>query len=228
MINVLMICNDERLTAWLRNTLEHGGYLCEVSQTGYAAFQRLGSEHFDLILWNLQGEERQNMVLLRSVMGAGIPVILAGELVGVDERVQALEMGAEDYVSLPIYPQELLARMQVALRRYRRPVDPTLSVGDVAVIEASGTVLKSGRVVRLTPKELALLLFLLRNKNTVFSREQLLTLVWTNDEQEADHAIQNGTRTVDIHIQRLRAKLGPGFSLYTVHRCGYCLEDPQP
>ncbi len=176
------------------------------------------------MVWNHMNTDWDHE-LLRKVVATRLPVILTGEPIDVDEQLNMLLMGVDDYVTMPVHTMELLARVEVTLKRHQGAANATLSVEDVTVEQSDRIVIKKGRVVRLTPREYALLTFLMRNRNVIFSRERLLMEVWKADEEGASEALVKGTRTVDAHILRIRKKLGLHNALQTVYNAGYRLVD---
>lgn len=133
------------------------------------------------------------------------------------DRVKGLKLGAEDYIVKPFDVSELLARVEVVLRRYHKSTD-TLKVLDLTIDTSSRNVYKQGRKIELTYKEFELLLLLVKNRNIALYRETIYEKIWNNPFCE-------DTRTVDLHIQRLRKKLGMDKYIQTVFKIGYRFVD---
>jgi DNA-binding response OmpR family regulator len=155
---------------------------------------------------------------------AGIPIIMLTARAEESERIVGLEIGADDYVAKPFSPNELVARVRALLRRSQRrdrTAGRRLSLGAIIVDPEQHTVLLEGRDVALTAKEFLLLTYLLEHRGRVLSRDILLEQVW-------GYRYTGGTRTVDVHVRRLREKLPPlAEALVTVKQFGYKLVDPQ-
>jgi len=155
---------------------------------------------------------------------AAIPIIMLTARVEEADRIAGLEMGADDYISKPFSPSELLARIKALMRRSQRrdAKEPTLRLGPIVMDLASHTVSSHGREVKLTAKEFMLLQYLLEHRGRVLSRDLLLSDVW-------GYRYTGGTRTVDVHVRRLREKLPVLIdSLVTIKQFGYKLADDTP
>ena len=134
------------------------------------------------------------------------------------EKIQALDLGADDYLSKPFSMMEMVARVKAVLRRYKKEETKLISAGNLSIDENSHVVKENGRVVELTFKEYELLSLLMKHQGRVYSREQILDLIWGHD-------YDGENRTVDVHIRTLRSKLGDSANLIkTVRGVGYKLE----
>ena len=154
--------------------------------------------------------------VMERVAELDVPVIFLSAMQQVADKVKGLHLGAEDYIAKPFEALELLARVEVALRRRGRGAQ-VLQYGDIRQDLAAHTVTRGGRPVTLSPKEFELLRVFLQNQDLALSREKLLAMVW-------GYEFEGETRTVDIHVQRLRHKLGLAGRLVTLPRIGYRLE----
>jgi DNA-binding response OmpR family regulator len=169
----------------------------------------------------LPGEIDGLEVCRRVRAGSGMPVVLLTARGDETDRVVGLELGADDYVTKPFSPRELVARIKAILRRTDGHAPSTggaatIVVGDVEVDLARHEARLGGRAVTLTPREFALLAALAENRGIVLSRRQLLDLAWGHDWYGDE-------RTVDVHVRQLRRKLGDGLPLATLRRAGYRL-----
>lgn len=158
----------------------------------------------------LPGED--GFSLGRSLMDMGVPVLFVTAKTAVPDRVKGLSMGAQDYILKPFEPAELLARVENILRRTMRE-EQTLTCGALFMDFSARQVTKNGREVPLTALEFDLLAMLAHRRNVAMSREELLAGVWGYD-------YAGETRTVDVHVQRLRSKIGAGY-IETVYKFGY-------
>ncbi|MCO1660138.1 response regulator transcription factor [Pseudonocardia humida] len=215
---VLVVEDDPAIADLVGRYLRRDGFGVHVERDGpggLAAAGRLGpvAVVLDVGLPGLDGVE-----VCRRLRAAGdhVPVLFVTARDDEVDRVLGLELGADDYVTKPFSPRELVARVRAVLRRGApRPApDVELAVGPVVLRAGSRRVLVDGREVALTATEFDLLAHLLAAPDRVFTREQLLGAVW-------GYASSAGTRTVDVHVAQLRAKLGPGAPIRTVRGVGY-------
>lgn len=146
-----------------------------------------------------------------------IPVIFITAKAALKDRVKGLESGAEDYIVKPFEIVELLARVKVVLRRYHKLEEGQLTLLDIHIDIENRKVWKEGAELELTPKEFDLLLLFARNPNITLFRDKIYETVW-------ETTFTGDTRTLDLHVQRLRRKLGLDTCLKTIYRCGYRLE----
>jgi len=205
--------------------LERDGFRCRTAATGPDALREVKAAAPDLVILDLMLPELDGLEVCRQLRSdrrtAAVPIIMLTAKSDEVDRVVGLEVGADDYVGKPFSPKELVARVRAVLRR-SRPTDETrvLSVGPVVLDPSRHGVTLHGRPVELTPKEFDLLQALLEAAGRVLSREYLLNHVWgyaRADEIES--------RTVDVHVRRLRAKLGEaGSRIATVKSVGYRFE----
>lgn len=207
----------------LRTVLVGDGHTCLLSQDPKLTSQALIYNKFTLLL--LEYDERSSSDQLREASDLGLAVITMINASDVNAFMRAMSMMSVDYIVRPFTDEELLARVHTALTRWTAKAGELLSVADVQVMTSTCSVYKQGVRVQLTPREYALLLFLLKNKGKVFTREQLLENIWCDDN---GLALEDNTRTVDIHIQRLRRKLGLEHTILTIQKIGYCIESTQP
>jgi phosphate regulon transcriptional regulator PhoB len=206
--------------------LSQEGFRCRTAASGPAALREAKAPPPDLIVLDLMLPELDGLEVCRRLRRdpatAGVPIIMLTAKVDEVDRVVGLEMGADDYVVKPFSPKELVARVRAVLRRTRPPAGgEPLKAGALSLDPARHVVEVAGAPVELTPKEFDLLHTLLEAAGRVLSREHLLNRVWgyaRADEIES--------RTVDVHVRRLRAKLGAeGRRIGTVKGVGYRLED---
>ena len=216
-MNRILIVEDEKpILNLIRMNLMDAGYDCLCAENGLEAANILEKERFDLILLDIMLPEIDGYELLEYIRPMEIPVIFITAKSDVMDRVRGLRLGAEDYITKPFEIIELLARVETVLRRYKK-TERMLSVYDVTVDTGSRIVRKNGKIVRLTAKEYELILLFLRNKNIALFRERIYESVW-GEQYMGD------SRTVDLHVQRMRKKTGLESYIVPVYKIGYRLE----
>lgn len=218
MADILIVEDDRRINELIRRTLNMTGHMGVPAFSGLEALSVLEEKRIDLILLDIGLPDMDGFVLMRQIAREfnGIPVICVTARDEVPDRVKGLKGGAEDYIVKPFAMEELLARVQVVLRRFHKE-QSIFHIRDVEVDLAGADVKKGGEHTNLTKQEYELLKVLLLNKNIALSRERLLELAWGMDYYGDD-------RTVDVHIRRLRQKLGLENEIKTIFRYGYRLE----
>lgn len=214
----MIVEDDRRINELIRRTLTMTGHMGVPAFSGREALSVLEEKRIDLILLDIGLPDMDGFVLMRQIAREfnEIPVICVTARDEVPDRVKGLKGGAEDYIVKPFAMEELLARVQVVLRRFHKE-QSIFRIRDVEVDLAGADVKKEGKHIDLTKQEYELLKVLLLNKNIALSRERLLELAWGMDYYGDD-------RTVDVHIRRLRQKLGLKDEIKTIFRYGYRLE----
>ena len=206
MIKILIVDDEKPICDLIDLNLSAAGYFCKSVQDGMKAIELIEKETFDLILLDI-------MEYIRPLK---IPVIFITAKGDVKDRVKGLRLGAEDYLVKPFDVVELLARVEVVLRRFHKR-GAQLSAGDVVVDMEARMVTKAGVPVVLTNKEYGLLVLFIQNKNIALFKESLYEKVW-GEEYGGD------SRTLELHVQRLRKKMGWENQLVAVYKVGYRLE----
>ena len=217
-MNKILIAEDEAAIAHLvRTVLTDAGYRCVWAPDGNQAADFLERESFDLALLDIMLPGADGYELLDYCKTLEVPVIFLTARGGVEDRVRGLRRGAEDYLPKPFALPELLARVETVLRHCGKG-DQLLRVDpDIVIDPAARTVRKDGQAVALTAKEFDLLVLFAQNKNVALCRDRIFERVW-NEEYMGD------SRTVDLHVQRMRKKLGLENRLTAVYKVGYRLE----
>ena len=216
-MNPILIVDDERPIAELIElTLLQAGYRCEIALDGETAADKIETGRYDLILLDIMLPGVSGYELMEYIRPTGTPVIFLTAKGMLADRVRGLRMGADDYIVKPFEPLELLARVESVLRRAGRGGGLLRAFG-VVVDPAARKVEKDGVPVALTPREFDLLVLLLRNQGIALYRDVMYERVWGGEEE-------TGSRTLDLHIQRLRKKLGLANKNKTVYKIGYLLE----
>ena len=196
--------------------LTAAGYSCVTVQDGLAAIDAVESNEFDLVLLDIMLPGADGYDVMEYIKPCKVPVIFISAKHEVRDRVKGLKLGADDYLVKPFDVTELLARVEAVLRRYNK-ADKKIVVGDVEIDTEARRVARAGNPVPLTSKEFDLLMLFAENRNVALFRENLYERVW-DDEYYAN------SRTLDLHVQRLRKKLGWEKNLVAVYKVGYRLE----
>ena len=216
MYKILAVEDSPAILNLIRMSLEDAGYLCVCAEDGVQAADLLEERQFDLVLLDVMLPGIDGFELMDYIRPLGIPVIFLTAKKDVNDKVKGLRLGAEDYLTKPFEILELLARVETVLRRYGKEAR-LLRFEDVEADTLSRTVRKAGIPVKLTVKEYELLLLFLRNPGIALFRDRIYQLVW-GGEYSGD------SRTVDLHVQRLRKKLQWEGKLFAVYKIGYRLE----
>lgn len=213
-MNQILIIEDEQSIAdMVKMCLTKNGYICEIANNGMTATEKIDEKRYDLILLDIMLPDIDGYDLIDYIKQFEIPVIFVTAKTSVPDRVKGLKLGAEDYVTKPFDLEELLARVETVLRRYNK-TERILEVGKIKIDTLSRTVLLDGVLIPLPAKEYDLLLFLVRNKNIALYREVIFEQVW-------QEPYLGNTRTIDLHIQRLKRKLDLGDAIETIYKVGY-------
>ncbi len=213
---ILIVEDEIAISSLIKMNLEAEGYTCTVANDGGTAADLLEEHTYDLALLDIMLPEIDGYELLEYIKPLNIPVIFLTAKASLDDRVKGLNLGAEDYIIKPFEISELLARVNVVLRRFHKN-EEILAFSDLIIELDKQNVTRNGELIDLTPKEFELLVYLVRNKDLVLHRDTIYENVW---ETEYD----GNTRTLELHIQRLRKKAGLSKHLKTLYRSGYRLD----
>ena len=216
MIRILIVEDEAPISNLMNLSLKKAGYFCDCAYDGEEAAEKIGNGKYDLILLDVMLPKIDGFELMDYIRPLEIPVIFITAKNSVSDRVKGLRMGAEDYIVKPFEVIELLARVDVVLRRYKK-TDEVLEVCGLCIDPRSMRVQRDGKDISLTRKEYELLLLFARNPNTALYRETIYERVWGGE-------LEYGSKTVDLHVQRLRKKTGLGRELQAVNKVGYRLE----
>lgn len=217
MDKILVIEDDQAISDLIRLNLNMAGYESRQALSGNEALSILGGYTPNLILLDVMLPDMDGFELLEKIRSSEIPVIFLTARNSLSDKVKGLKMGAEDYIVKPFEAVELLTRIEVVLRRFDKK-NGLIIYENLEINYEERTVKKAGAPIDLTLKEYELLLLLIRNRNKALTREKILELVW-------GYEYLGETRTVDIHIQKLRKKLEWDEQIKTVYKFGYRLED---
>ena len=224
--NILVVEDDPDINKLLCRILEGAGYACRPAYSGTEAALWAGQYDYDLVLLDLMlpgltGEELIAQLRQRKTM----PIIVLSAKTGLEDRVNVLRLGADDFIPKPFDNAEVLARVEAQLRRYKQfsggPGGKVLTHGDLVLDKESVTVTAAGRPVPLTAREFHILTLLMEHPKKVFTREQLYQQVW-------EGAYMGDDNTVNVHISNLRSKLAkasPTEYIKTVWGIGFKMND---
>ena len=226
--HVLIVEDERRIARFLQMELEHEGMSTAIEDNGRRAYERIVQENYDLVLLDVMLPDMDGFTICRKVRELSqVPIIMLTAKDDIDDKVQGLDIGADDYITKPFATPELLARMRVVLRRQEGKLEvkgcqeEILSVKNLIMYPARHEVQVDGASVELTKKEYDLLEYLLRNKRNVLTRDQILSNVW-------DYDYMGDTNVVDVYIRYLRQKLDDRFQekyIHTMRGVGYAIKD---
>lgn len=216
MIRILIVEDEKPISDLIRMNLFEAGYFCDCAFDGMTAVNMLDENEYDLILLDILLPEVDGYEVMEYVKPLDIPVIFLTAKASVDDRVKGLKLGADDYLVKPFEIIELLARVEAVLRRYNLS-QSIIEIGSLTIDTKARTVKKENLEIPLTKKEYELLIFFIDNKNIALFREKIYEKIWGGD-------YMGDSRTVDLHVQRLRKKLGWEQLITAVYKVGYRLE----
>ncbi|WP_353859471.1 winged helix-turn-helix domain-containing protein [Azospirillum formosense] len=225
-MKVLVIEDDQQAASYLAKGLKEAGHVVDAANDGKEGLFLAGSEHYDVMIVDrmLPGRDGLSLVEILRATGNDTPVLFLSALGSVDDRVKGLKAGGDDYLTKPFAFSELLARIEVLVRRRSAAQPQTrLVVADLELDLLSRTVRRAGKSIDLLPREFALLEYLMRNAGSVVTRTMMLENVW-------DYHFDPQTNVIDVHIARLRQKIDKDFPtplIHTVRGAGYSLRAPQ-
>ena len=217
MYRILIVEDEIAIAELIEMNLKQAGYECSYVLDGEAAAMEIEENKYDLILLDIMLPKINGYELMEYIEPTGIPVIFISAKESVKDKIKGIKMGADDYIVKPFDISEVLARVEMVLRRYGKG-NNQLTFQDIVIDLNTMEVRKGGEVISLTPKEYELLVFLVQNKNNLLFREDLFEEVWQTE-------YVGNSRTLDLHIQRLRKKLDLKNEIKTVFRMGYKLVD---
>lgn len=223
-MKILIVDDETDIRNQLCLLLAGQKYIVDIAADGEEALDKIFDQLFDLIILDIMLPGRDGLTVLREIRQAGIkaPVLMLTARSRIDDKIQGLDMGADDYLPKPFSSAELLARVRALLRRVTENVSPILKVREVELDTITREVTAGGHAVQLTPKEFAILEFLLYNKNRAVSRFSLAEHVWGDDFDPFTMS-----NYIDVHVKNLRHKIGDtdGRLVRTVRSVGYLIRD---
>lgn len=216
MIKILIVEDEKAINDLIEMNLTEAGYDCTCAYDGIVAADIIEKERFDLILLDIMLPGANGYELMDYIKPLEMPVIFLTAKGSVQDRVKGLKLGADDYLVKPFEIVELLARVETVLRRAGK-TQTIIKVDDIMIDTRAHTVMRGSREIQLTMKEFDLLLLFVRNRNIALFRETLYERVWESD-------YMGDSRTVDLHVQRLRKKLHWEDKIKAIYKVGYRLE----
>ena len=216
MIKILIVEDEKPINDLIEMNLAEAGYSCKCAYDGMEAADIIENERFDLILLDIMLPKVNGYELLEYIKPLEMPVIFLTAKGSLEDRVKGLKLGADDYLVKPFEIVELLARVETLLRRMGK-TQTEFTIDDVTIDTRSHTIKRGSREIPLTNKEYELLLLFVRNRNIALFRESLYERVWESD-------YMGDSRTVDLHVQRLRKKLHWEDKIKAIYKVGYRLE----
>ncbi len=221
-MKLLVVEDDRTVGQYVKRGLAEAGYQVDLVGDGAEGLQLASDGHYDVLVLDLRLPSMEGREVLRTLRDRGnpVPVLVLTAQDAVDFKVQALRMGADDYVTKPFALEELLARVEALSRRPKAIAPPVLRVADLALDTGSREVVRAGRSIELTPKEYAVLEYLMRHQGRVMPRTLITEYAW-------DYHFDPGTNIVDVVITRLRKKIDHGREpklIHTVRGVGYVVK----
>lgn len=216
MAKVLIVEDEKAIVDLIAFNLKREGYEVQEAYDGQQGLEKAQAQDIDLVLLDVMLPGINGYELMEYARSLELPVIFLTALGSTENKVKGLKMGADDYLTKPFEIVELLARVEAVLRRYHK-TETLLNVFDVSIDTASRSVTQNGEPVLLTMKEFELLLLLARNRNIALYRETIYENIWGGE-------YMGQSRTVDLHIQRLKKKLNWDNEIAAVYKVGYRLE----
>ena len=214
MANILIVEDEEVIHELIKRNLSLVGHICHSAFDGKEALECLADKRFDLMILDIMLPKEDGFSVMRQAKGQ--PTIFLTARDSLNDRMTGFSLGADDYIIKPFEMLEMLARVEAVLRRTQTSAS-TFRLDKVLINFDSRQVYREQELLELTPKEYELLEVLVKNRNIARARERLLELVWGYD-------FEGETRTVDVHIQKLRKKTGWENRIKTVYKMGYRLE----
>ncbi len=213
MNKILIVEDEEAIANLIKLNLQHAGYSCEVANDGITGADKLEENSYDLCLFDIMLPGIDGYELLDYAKSLEIPVIFLTAKGETMDKVKGLRLGADDYITKPFEIIELLARVENVLRRFHK-VEQEIHIDGLEINVPGRTVKKDGREIELTCKEFDLLLLFARNPGRALYREMIYEQVWGSP-------YMGDSRTVDLHVQRLRKKADLGQQIESVYKVGY-------
>jgi len=221
-VRILVVEDEHKIASAIKKGLEQERFAVDIAYSGVEGFDLAATEDYDCIILDLMLPEMDGFEFCRRLRQEKIqtPILILTARGNLDDKVQGLELGADDYLTKPFSFEELLARVRALIRRPRNLVDPVLKVADLELDTNSFEVKRGKRKILLSKKEYAVLEYLMRNKDKILTKEQIISHVWDYDADILPN-------TVEVFIKNLRRKIDRPFSRHlikTIRGFGYKIE----
>ena len=221
-MRILIIEDEEEIASFIKKGLASENFAVDWSGTGEKGMELAKTNNYDLVILDIKLPGKDGITVLKELREAKktFPVIMLSVKSDTPTKIEALNIGADDYLTKPFSFEELLARIRALLRREKRITGPKLKIAELELDALSHTVVRAGKSIKLNKKEFALLEYFMRNPGITLTRNMILEHVW-------DMSADPFTNTVDVHVRFLREKIDKGHAkklLHTVHGYGYKME----
>ncbi len=221
-MKILVVEDEKKVAKFLQQGLEEEHYSVDVASDGETALRRVSSSNYDLILLDILLPQKDGITILREMRAAGIdtPVLMLTAKSAIEDKVEGLDSGADDYLTKPFSFTELLARIRSIFRRGGAEKSATLTVADLKLDMVAHRATRADKVIELTKREYALLEYFMKNVNRVLTRTLISEHIW-------NYNFDTGTNVIDVYINHIRSKIDDGFEkklLHTVRGVGYILK----
>jgi len=224
-MNILVVEDDAKIASFVKKGLQEQGFVVDVARDGDDGYYRASEQSYDVVVLDIMLPGRDGLSILRNLreIGNAVPVILLTARASLNERVEGLNLGADDYLTKPFYTEELIARILAISRRKSGDEQSIRSVGDLSLNLITRDVRRGGQPIDLAPREFNLLELLMRSPGRVYTRTQILEHVWGYD-------FDPQTNVVDVYIRRVRQKIDSDSGtpmIQTVRGVGYRIPQPE-
>jgi heavy metal response regulator len=222
-MHILVVEDERKVASFIKRGLEAANYSVDVEQDGQAGLNRLIEGAYDLVILDVMLPKLDGLTVMKEIRQrrVNVPVLVLTARVTVADKVTGLDLGADDYLTKPFAFEELLARVRALLRRGAGAASPILAIADLRLDPVTREVTRGNKRIDLTPKEYALLEFLLRRREQVLSRVVIAQHVWGVN-------YDTFTNVIDVYVNYLRKKIDSGFEpklIHTVRGAGYVLKE---
>jgi DNA-binding response OmpR family regulator len=221
-MRVLVVEDDPLVGDGIRRALTGGGFAADLVSSAEAAKTALDTDSFDLVIADIGLPRQDGLQLVRSLRSRGqvIPILILTARDGLEDRVTALDLGADDYLTKPFQVPELLARCRALIRRSNSVANPRIAFGDLELDTTRKSVTAAGKALELSQREWAILECMILNAGHIVSKNKLMSTI-------ADWSEDLTLNAVEVYVSRLRAKLGNAAVISTVRGMGYRIDEPR-